>query len=361
MDGTDDGGMRTAAVARDGDVPSPAEPPGTPPAAAVTGATAAPPDQHPLVQDLMLNPSRWRIWPAVAVLRWLQRLMRKTTVPRMVFRSHPSLGFATSEVKDILLKEDHIDIVLNAPGLAAAGSPLPASDIARIIADNQGAGALGPWLDGPCDRFMHILEDVQMRSDPAYALLAGGRIEAFELARDLVGRSAPLNAKRNGELYDADTQPQGAVALAALFVGPTSASGLRGLIHALTGLNVRIDEFAGAEVDIARPARIGEPAGLMLGTRCRLPAAGVEIHIEGGDRPESRAWATDAPRRASLYLLATSYIGAPSPAARVYLWLDGDNTPPAALDDATALGGLAVLGGSDKPVRLPLAGPGADR
>ena len=31
---------------------------------------------HPLARDVMLNPSRWRLWPAVAVLRWL---LRKTT------------------------------------------------------------------------------------------------------------------------------------------------------------------------------------------------------------------------------------------------------------------------------------------
>ena len=35
--------------------------------------------------------------------------------------------------------------------------------------------------------------------------------------------------------------------------------------------------------------------------------------------------------------------------------LDGGNVPSAALDNETALGGLAVLGGSNVPVALPLA------
>ena len=303
----------------------------------------------------MLNPSKWRIWPAVAVLRWLRRRMR-SAAPRIVYRSHPSLGFAASEVRDILLKGDQIDIVLNAPGLATAGSPLPSPDIARIIADYYENGALSTWLDGPTDRFMHVLEEVQMRSAPAYALLAGGRVEAFALARDLVGRSAPLNARRGGELLDAEpSEPEGAVALAGLFVGPASAAGLRGLFRAFTGLTARVEEFAGAEVDTAQPARLGEPIPSMLGANCNLPSAGIEVHIAGGDQAAAQAWAREATRRASLHLLATAYIGAPSPAVRVYLWLDGGNAPAAALDGATALGGLAVLGGSEVPVALPLA------
>ena len=135
------------------------------------------PDQHPLVRDLLLHPHRWRIWPAVAILRWLQR--RMSNAPRLVFRSQPSLSFASSEVRDLRLHDDRMDLVLNAPGLATAGSPLPASDIARIIADQHEGGALGTWLDGPGDRFMHLLEDVQMRSNPAFALVAGGRVESL--------------------------------------------------------------------------------------------------------------------------------------------------------------------------------------
>lgn len=310
-------------------------------------------DRLPLIRDLLRHPHRWRIWPAVAILRWLQR--RMSGAPRLVFRSQPSLGFAASEVRDLRLDDDRMDLVLNAPGLATAGSALPASDIERIIADQHEGGALGAWLDGPGDRFMHLLEDVQMRSNPAFALVAGGRVEAFAAARDLVGRSAPLTAGGDGTLdATGEGEPDGALALAALFLGPVSASGLRGLFQAFTRLPARVVEFTGAETTTARPARIGAPIGLILGMRCEFPCAGVEIHIEGGTHRQAPEWARSAARRRSLHLLATAYIGAISPQARLFLWLDGSNAPPAALDKGTALGGLAVLGTSDVPVRLPL-------
>ena len=319
-----------------------------------TGAHEEQPEQHPLIRDLLRRPHRWRIWPAVAILRWLQR--RLPNAPRLAFRSHPSLSFAGSEVRDLRLHDDRIDLVLNAPGLAAAGSALPASDIARIIADRHNGGALATWLDGPGDRFMHVLEDVQMRSNPAFALVAGGRVEAFALARDIVGRSAPLNAGGGGRLYaPADEEPDGALALAGLFLGPISAAGLRGLVQAFTGLPAQIVEFAGAETATARPARVGAPMGLILGTTCELPSAGVEIHIEGGTDRQAPAWARSATRRRSLHLLAIAYIGAVSPEARLFLVLDGTNVPPATLGKDTTLGGLAVLGASDGPVHLPLA------
>ena len=312
------------------------------------------PDQHPLVRDLLLHPHRWRIWPAVAILRWLQR--RMSNAPRLVFRSRPSLSFASSEVRDLHLHDDRMDLVLNAPGLAAAGSALPASDIARIIADHSQGGALGTWLDGPGDRFMHLLEDVQMRSNPAFALVAGERVEAFALARDVVGRSAPLNAGGDGTLDATDgREPDGALALAALFLGPVSASGLRGLVQAFTRLPAKVVEFAGATTATAQPAGLGAPMGLILGARCELPSAGVEIHIQGGTHPEAPAWARSASRRKSLHLLATAYIGAVSPEARLFLMLDGTNAPRATLGEDTTLGGLALLGTSDVPVRLPLA------
>ncbi len=284
-----------------------------------------------------------------------------SNAPRLVYRSQPSLGFASSEVRDLRLGGDRIDLVLNAPGLATAGSPLPSSDIERIIADHHEGGALGAWLDGPGDRFMHLLEDVQMTSDPAFALAAGGRVEIFALARDLVGRSAPLNARGDGALDAAnDKEPDGALALAALFLGPVSASGLRGLVQAFTRLPARVVEFAGATTVTARPARVGAPMGLILGMSSELPSAGVEIHIEGGTRRTAADWARSAVRRRSLHLLAMAYIGAVSPETRLFLWLDGANAPPAALDKDTTLGGLAVLGTSDVPVRLPLAPQGGD-
>ena len=315
---------------------------------------ASDPAGHPLVQDLVLNPGRWRIWPAVAVLRWLQRRMRSAT-PRLVFRSRPSLGFAGSEVHDIQLRAEHFDLVLNAPGLAASGSALPAADIARVVTDYLGGGALAAWLDGPGDRFMHLLEDAQLRNSPAYALMAGDHVEMLTLAADLVGRSAPLTAAAGGELRaPGDDQPSGALAFSGAFLGTASASGLRALFCAFTGLTTDVEEFAGGTVSVARPARVGLAFGRMLGSSCELPSAGIAVHIRGGGDPAAPAWARDPRRRRSLHLLAESYIGAPSPDARVYLWLDPDNAPRAALDGTTAFGGLAVLGRSSEPVQLPI-------
>lgn len=203
---------------------------------------------HPLVQDLMLNPTRWRIWPAVAVLRWLQRKTGREG-GWLVYRSHPSLGFAGSEVADVAIEEGHLELTLNAPGLAAAGSPLPASDISRIIADKRNGGALSTWLDGPLDRFMQALEAAQAQTNAPFALMTGGRIEAHMLVADVVGRSATLTAGPEGALYDSrQREPEGAVGLAGLFFGPISASGLAGLFRAFTGLAVRVEEFAGADI-----------------------------------------------------------------------------------------------------------------
>ena len=325
------------------------------PAADDAGTQGGPdPSGHPLVQDLVLNPGRWRIWPAVAVLRWLQRRMRSAT-PRLVFRSRPSLGFAGSEVHDIQLRAEHIDLVLNAPGLAASGSALPTADIARIVADYLDGGALAAWLDGPGDRFMHLLEDAQLLNNPAYALMAGDHVELLTLTADLVGRSAPLTAAAGGELSaPGEDQPSGALAFSGAFLGTASASGLRALFRAFTGLTTDVEEFAGGTVPIGRPARVRLAFGRMLGLSCELPSAGIAVHIRGGDNPVAPAWARDPRRRRSLHLLAASYIGAPSPEARLYLWLDPDNAPRAALDGTTAFGGLAVLGRSSQPVRLPI-------
>ena len=187
-------------------------------------------DEHPLVNELMLHPYRWRIWPAVAVLRWLQGLL--PNAPRLVFRSHPSLSFAGSEVHDLTIDDNRIGLVLNTPGLATDGSPLPASDIARIIADRHEGGALSAWLDGPGDRFMHLLEEAQRRSNAAFALVAGGGVEALALTRDLVGRSAPLNAGPDRSLGTADdADPEGAVGLAGLFSRTRLGDRFGGPVH----------------------------------------------------------------------------------------------------------------------------------
>ena len=77
---------------------------------------------HPLIQDLLLSPSRWRIWPAIAVVRWVLRSASKN-VRRIVYRSKPSLQFATAEIEDIGVEESGVEITLAAPGIAAGGSP----------------------------------------------------------------------------------------------------------------------------------------------------------------------------------------------------------------------------------------------
>ena len=313
-------------------------------------------DAHPLVRDIMLHPRRWRIWPATAVLRWLQRRL-PSGARRIVFRSRPSLGFPASEVDDLRLGRERMELVLNAPGLAAPGSPLPLSDIARIVADYREGGALSTWLDGPGDRFMHLVELSQLQTNPAYALLTGERVEAYAVVADLVGRSAPLSAERGGRLSaPADAEPEGAVGLASLFTGTISAAGLTGLFQAFTSLPARVVEFAGAVVEIGEPARVGARFGMMLGLRCRMPAAGVEVHLDGGSLAPAQEWARDPARRRSLHTLATAYVGAPSPHVRILLSLDADNAPPAALDGHAALGGLAVLGPADARVELPLHG-----
>ena len=311
------------------------------------------PEGHPLVRDLMLNPTHWRIWPAMAVLRWLQRRLQSTR--RIVFRSRPSLSFAGSEVHDVAYGAQGIDVILNAPGLATAGSPLPTSDIARIVSDYHKGGPTSMWLDGPTDGFMQVLELMQMRSDPAYALMTGGQIESFALVADIVGRSAPLSAAPGGELRDPEgREPDGAIGLAGLFLGPISSAGLSGLFSAFTGFPSRVEEFAGDLIEIAQPARLGSSIGSMLGFACHLPSAGIEVHLEGGDLPRAQDWARDPVRRRALHLLAFAYIGAPSPTFRLFLNLDASNAPPAALDGRATLGGLAVLGKTDDPVTLPL-------
>lgn len=213
------------------------------------------------------------------------------------------------------------------------------------------------WLDGPGDRFMHIVELVQLQTNPAYALLTGERVQAFAMIADMVGRSAPLSAERGGRLSAAaEGEPEGAVGLAGLFAGSISATGLASLYRAFTGLPTRVLEFAGAVVEIGQPARLGEPLGLMLGVRCRMPTAGVEVRVDGGSRCAAREWARDPERRRSLRLLANAYVGAPSPAVRILLSLNADNAPAAALDGGSALGGLAVLGPVDERVELPIHG-----
>lgn len=350
------------------------------PAAAATGSDDSPEDaspedarpedaspekaesdmDHPLIREILLDPSRWRIWPAVAVLRWLLRRTSRAAM-RMVYRSRPALRFPTAEVDDVAIEPQGVELTLTAPGVAAHGSPLPSSDIARIIADARQGGGLGQWLDAMGDRFMHVVETAQARHNAGFAVATGGQVEAQTSVAEITGRSMPLGAFAGGVLapasrgLDGDYASLGALGLAAMFYGPPSASGLAQAVSAFTGLPVHVEEFAGAEVAVLRPARLGAPIGAMLGSSCMLPAAGINVVIEGGREPRAQEWARDARRRASLGYLARTYIGSASPQARIFLTLEVGNAPPAALDVYTALGGLAVLGEANETIRLPLA------
>ena len=321
--------------------------------------TAGPPEReaHPLVQDLLLEPSRWQIWPAVAILRWMLRSTPPD--PRSIaYRSKPSLHFSTGEIDDVAIVETGIELTLNAPGLAGPGSPLPASYIARIINDQRRGGALMKWLDGPSDRFMQVAELAQAENNVAFSLATGGEFHQLLTLRHLIGNSAPLSADRDAVLSDTWRRaPSGAIGFAAFFIGPVTASNLQQLFKAFTGLPIHTVEFAGAEVLTLRPARLGGSFGAILGKTCRLATAGIEIVIEGESSPDAPRWARERTRRQSLHRLATAYIGSDSPEVRLYLTLDPGNASPAKLDGSAELGGLAVLGQAMSPVRLPLAAP----
>lgn len=307
---------------------------------------------HPLILDLLLEPANWQIWPAVAALRWMLRQRGKTT--DVIYRCKPSLRFASSEIVDVALTGEGVVLTLEAPGIAGPGSLLPTSDIARIIEDDLTGGGLGRWLDGPTDRFMHAVEVAKGQYQAAFALATGGKIAALDSIASLVGRSAPLSSRGDGRLSDTwREEPEGAVGLAGLFVGPVSAAGLAELFQAFTRLPVEVRENAGAEVTVLHPATVGGTFNAMLGTTCRMDAAGIEVTLDGGDCPTNQAWAREPSRRRALYLLAQSYIGSSNPAVRIILRLERENVPPATLGEA-AFGGLALLGEANEAVFLPL-------
>ena len=299
---------------------------------------------HPLVQDLMLNPKGWKIWPAVAILRWI---IGKSNEPRrrLVYRSRAALCFATSEIDDVAIQGERLELTLNAVGLASAGSPLPTPDIMRVIEDARRGGAISEMLDGPGDRLMHALEGMLAKNHTPFALITGGQVDAFGLVSDIVGRSAPLSAKKNGVLFETRWRiPEGAIGLASGFVGPASTQGLARIMEAFTGLPTHIEEFTGREVLVARPARVGRHIGGMLGVRCRMATAGIEIHLDAGTTPNAKAWGIDRQRVESLHRLAAAYLGGPQTQAEIMLWVEGGNAPLATLDGTTALGGIAILG-----------------
>ncbi len=313
---------------------------------------------HPLAQDLLLHPHRWRLWSAVAILRWVLR-GASSALRGLMYRSRPTLRFSGAEIEDVAFEEGRVDLILSAPGLVATGTSLPSSDVARIVRDSRppGRGALAAWLDGPGDRFMQALEIAEARNNAAFALATGGRIEALRLVAELVGRSAPLEAVPGGVLsIPSAAEPDGAIGLAGLFVGPVSAAGLATLVSAFTGLPATVEEFSGARVTVLRPSRVGAHIGRILGASCELPAAGVAVVIDGGEETRAQEWGWSAVRRRSLFLLCQSYIGGLSHSVRIYLELAATNAPPAILGGPAAFGGLAVLGPAAHPVRLPLHG-----
>ena len=312
---------------------------------------------HPLIRELLLTPGHWHIWPAVAVLRWMLRQASDADTHRLLYRSKPSLDFPPGEVDEVDLSGSGVvGLTLRAPGIAAPGSPLPTTDILRVIEDQRRGGALAAWLDGFGDRFMQTVEAAQAQNNAAFALAIGGEIPTLRTVSNLVGRSAMLASDKHGSLDNTWRKaPRGALGLAPFFLGGISAASMKDLFEAFTGIAVRVVEFAGAVVGVGRPARLGVGAfGAVLGTSCRLAAAGVEVVLEGGDDEASLKWAREPLRCRSLYELAVSYIGGPSPVTRFYLEIDGAMVPPAALGVAE-FGGVAVLGRPTGRVRLPLA------
>ncbi len=314
--------------------------------------------QHTLVQDLFVNPARWAIWPAIGILRWA---LRNTPGEprRLIYRSLPSLAFKPNEIHSVELKDDSVDVTLTAPGIASPGSPLPLSDIARIVEDMRppGRGALSAWLDGPADLFMQVLEATMMRYSAAFALTTGGEVNAVLNAANLVGHTAPLQALPEHRLTGhPGAAPEGAAALAALFVGAPSADGLATLIFAFTGLPARVEEFAGARVRTLRPARLGRPVMRVLGRYSTLSTAGIEVIVNGGASESARRWAREPERCASVRLLCERYVGSDAISVRLFIELDAGNIDPATLGE-TILGGMAVLGppyaaGARLPLRI---------
>ena len=300
-------------------------------------------DNDPLLDSLIPNPGEWQIWPLVAVVRRLADIS-SSRCP-VVYRSRPSLSFSAGEVVDMGVGAMGVEITLSAPGLAAPGSALPVACIARVIDDLHDGGVLAKWLDGPGDRFMQAVEHAQARNNMAFSLAVGGESTAMKIGSAIIGNCAPLSSDGQTESCDNWTGvPEGAIGLAAIFVGPITTSGLEQLFEAFTALPAHVVEFAGAEVATIRPARVGDTFGAILGSKCHLPSAGIHIVIEGGTNAGALKWVREPARRRSLHRLAVSYIGSDSPQVRIYMELHPDNAPPAVLDGSAELGGLAILG-----------------
>ena len=312
------------------------------------------PEREPLPADLRLRPYRWRLWAAVAAARRGAREAGGSSGaggPRLFYRSRASLRFVPAEVESAATRGDRIELTLGAPGPASPGSALPASDVERIARNP----ALAEWLDGGLDRMMQAVEDACARSSEAFALARGTESEALRQVAFLAGRSAPLAASPDSRLT-CSALARGGAALGAWFIGKPTAAGLAGLLRALTGLPVRVRERCGATLPILEPAGIGAPIGRMLGACVRMPEAGVEVLLEGGEDRGALAWAADPAKRASLRAVLDAYVGGPVPEVRAGLRLDARAVPAATLDGGARLGGVCVLGRCRGPKVLPIAG-----
>lgn len=302
--------------------------------------------RHPLVQDLMLNPTRWRLWPAMAIIRWLQRQMRRNRI-RIVYRTRPTLSFPASEIADIhFVRPGDLQVVVNALGLANAGSALPCADVARVIADHRSDGGLALWLDMVADRMLHAAEASVAQSVSPFACAMGGFPEADTVLPSLVGHDGAVSESRSdGLLRSRRAGARRLNALGALFLGVPTAHGLARAFEGFTSLHARVVEFTGASLDVARPARLGAGFGRVLGSRRIVPEAGVTVRLNDGPTCEDAvAWASDPVRIRSLYELARAYIGDASPEPSIELVVRTDELSPLAPGSRNALlGGCAML------------------
>ena len=302
--------------------------------------------RHPLVQDLLLNPTRWRLWPAMAIIRWLQRQMRKNRI-RIVYRTRPTLSFPGSEIADIyFVRPNELQLVVNALGLANAGSALPSADIARVIADHRAGGALALWLDMVADRMLHAAEASVAQSVSPFACAMGGFPEADSMLPSLVGHDGVVSETRPDGL--SPSRRAGArrlTALGALFLGVPTAHGLARAFEGFTSLHARVIEFTGAPLEVSRPARLGAGFGRVLGSRRIVAEAGVTVRLNDGPTCEDAvAWASDPVRIRSLYELARAYIGDASPEPSIELVVRTEELSPLAPGSRNALlGGCAML------------------
>ena len=302
--------------------------------------------RHPLVQDLLLNPSRWRLWPAMAIIRWLQGQTRRNRI-RIVYRTRPSLSFPASEIADIhFVRPNELQVVVNALGLANAGSALPSADVARVIADHRSGGGLATWLDMVADRMLHAAETSVARSASPFACAMGGFPEADSVLPSIVGHDGVLaESSLDGLSLSRRAGARRLTALGALFLGAPTAHGLARAFEGFTSLHARVIEFTGAPLDVSRPARLGAGFGRVLGSRRIVPEAGVTVRLNDGPTCEDAlGWAADPVRIRSLYQLARAYIGDPSPEPSIELIVRTDELSPLEPGARNALlGGCAML------------------